>query len=243
MSSTPAAIRTPPKRKSPRPQLFEGEKATRSKILRAALELFATRGFAATSLREITESAQVNVAAIHYHFGSKEELVREVMRAVSGPLNQLRLEALENAARPLSIESVVHALIAPAVMLSFEATGQWRLLIRLLVQVRVLPQEATNHAVFEQYDDLALRFVDAMLEADPQLQREEAFWRYAFAIGAMMYIVSDTDQGYHRLHRLSGGLCDTDDPQAITAQLTAFISAGMRAARPTTTTETPETSP
>lgn len=221
------------RRKPPPPlQLFAGEKSTRSKILRAALEVFATRGFEAATLREITDRAKVNVAAIHYHFGSREELVHEVMRAVSEPVNRSRLEALERAPRPLTTGAVIEALIAPPVLLSFEPGGQWRLLIRLLVQARALPREVTNHAIFEQYDALALTFVEAMMQADPALAREEAFWRYAFAIGSMMYIVSDSDQGYHRLQRLSGGLCDTGDATAIVRQLVAFISAGMQAARP-----------
>ena len=215
------------------PPLFAGETATRARILRAALEVFATRGFEAASLREITEKAQVNVAAIHYHFGSREVLVLEVMRAVAGPLNRLRLDALDRAcaAGPPGLAAVVEALVGPPVMLSFEATGEPRLLIRLLIQARALPQEATNHAIFEQYDTLATRFVDALLLAEPALPREEAFWRYAFAIGALMYIVSDSDQGYHRLQRLSGGLCDTNDPRAIVRQLVAFITAGIRAGR------------
>ncbi|MCJ0764023.1 TetR/AcrR family transcriptional regulator [Variovorax terrae] len=213
------------------PSRFGDEKATRARILYAALQVFAARGFEAASLREITEKAGVNVAAIHYHFGSREILVQELMRAVAGPLNQLRLDALDRACAQGApgLEAVVEALVGPPVRLSFEATGEPRLLIRLLIQARALPQEATNHAIFEQYDALAIRFVDAMLQAEPALPREEAFWRYAFAIGALMYIVSDSDQQYHRLHRISGGLCNTDDPQAIVRQLVAFITAGIRA--------------
>ncbi len=214
--------------------LFAGEKATRSRILRAALEVFATRGFEAASLREITDRAEANVAAVHYHFGSREALAQEVLRAVAGPLNRLRLEALDRACaagRP-DLAAVVEALVGPPVTMSFEATGESRLLIRLLVQARAPPRETTNQAIFEQYDAMAVRFVDALIAAEPGLPREEAFWRYAFAIGALMYIVSDSDQGYHRLHRLSGGLCDTDDPQAIVRQLVAFITAGIRAGRP-----------
>lgn len=234
-----SAVATTPRRKPRKPpapeasSLFAGEKATRARILNAALEVFATRGFAASSLREITEKAEANVAAIHYHFGSREVLIQAVMQAVAGPLNRMRLEALERASAngAPKLESVVEALVGPPVMLSFEATGQSRLLMRLLIQARALPQEATNHAIFEQYDDLAGRFVDAMLLAEPRLSREEAFWRYSFAIGALMYIVSDSDQQYHRLQRISGGLCDTDDPHAIVRQLVAFITAGIRAAR------------
>lgn len=207
--------------------------STRERILRAALEVFATRGFEAASLREITDKAGVNVAAIHYHFGTREVLVHELMLAVAGPLNALRLEALERASRknPPALEDVVEALVGPPVMLSFTGTGEPRLLMRLLIQARALPKASTSDAIFEQYDALAVRFVDAFMLAQPGLSREDAFWRYSFSIGALMYIVSDSDQEYHRLHRLSGGLCDTDDPGRIVRQLVAFITAGIRADR------------
>ena len=64
---------------------------------------------------------------------------------------------------------------------------------------------------------------------EPGLCEADAFWRYAFAIGAMHYIVADSDAANHRLNRLSGGLCDTDDPEVILRQLIAFVLAGMRA--------------
>ena len=73
------------------------ESKTRTRILAAALEVFASRGFEAASLREITDKAGVNVAAIHYHFGSREELIQSLMQSVSAPLNQMRLAALEQA--------------------------------------------------------------------------------------------------------------------------------------------------
>lgn len=214
-------------------QLFS-DSSTRSRILLAALRSFSTRGFEATSLREITVAANVNIAAIHYHFGSKDALIQEVVKTVAGPINQHRREALAAlpADRLPTTEEVVEALVAPPVKLSFEQTGEWRLLIRLLIQARAMPRASTNAAIFEQYDDMAAAFVAAFIRADPGLQREEAYWRYAFAIGAMMYIVSDADEGYHRLHRISGGLCDTDDPHAIVRQLVAFIAAGMRAKTP-----------
>ncbi len=212
------------------PQLFEGEQSTRASILRAALEVFAQRGFEAASLREITERAQVNVAAIHYHFGTREALMQDVMRAVAGPINRLRLADLDAACaqgQP-GLDEVVRALVSPPVMLSAAATGEPRLLMRLLIQARALPREATNSAIFEQYDAMAVRFVDALIAATPGLSREDAFWSYAFAIGALMYIVSDADQAYHRLQRISAGLCDTDDPATIVRQLVAFITAGIR---------------
>lgn len=205
------------------------ESKTCTRILAAALEVFASKGFEAASLREITDRAGVNVAAIHYHFGSREELIQALMQSVAAPLNQMRLTALEQAcagASP-SLPSVIRALVGPPVMMSAGSTGEPRLLIRLLIQARALPSEATNHAIFEQYDSLAIKFVDAIQQATPGLSREEAFWRYSFAIGAMFYIVSDSDQQYHRLERISNGLCNTSDPEEIVRQLVNFITAGI----------------
>lgn len=205
--------------------------STRSRIIVAALRVFATRGFEAASLKEITTASGANVAAVHYHFGSKDVLIREVLHSVSAPINRLRLQQLDAlpAGRRRTLRHVVTALLAPPIRLSFDTTGDGRLLMRLLMQARALPREVTNTPIFQQYDALALRFVDALVEVVPGLPREEAFWRYAFAIGALLYIVTDADESYHRLHRLSGGLCNTDDPDTIIRQLVDFVMAGMRA--------------
>jgi AcrR family transcriptional regulator len=75
---------------------------TRERILRAAEELFMDRGFASTSLRMITARAKVNLAAVNYHFGSKEALIREVFERQLAPLNRARivyLDQLEAEAR------------------------------------------------------------------------------------------------------------------------------------------------
>jgi hypothetical protein len=66
----------------------------------------------------------------------------------------------------------VEALVGPPVMLSFGVAGEPRLLMRLLIQARALPNAATSHAIFEQYDALAVRIVEAMLLAEPALPRE-----------------------------------------------------------------------
>lgn len=208
--------------------------STRSKIVMAALRVFATRGFEAASLKEITTASETNVAAIHYHFGSKEALIREVLQTVADPVNRMRMELLEQqpAGPARTLEHVVEALVAPPIRYSLDATGDGRMLTRLLLQARALPSEFTTTTIFQQYDATAQHFVQAMMDAEPGLGQEEAFWRYAFAIGAMHYIVTDSDAANHRLNRISGGLCDTNDPETIIRQLIAFAVAGMRARPP-----------
>jgi AcrR family transcriptional regulator len=205
--------------------------STKEKITASALTLFATQGFDATSLKDITTLADVNVAAIHYHFGNKDDLIRAVLESVAQPINALRTQALEKLSGDgtLTLERIVDALVAPPIMHSLQTTGDSRLLVRLLMQARALPQATTNAAIFEQYDAMALLFVESFMKVTPGLNREEAFWRYSFTIGAMMYIISDGDKNYHRLNRLSAGLCDTDDPTAIIKQLVAFVVAGFAA--------------
>ncbi len=53
---------------------------TKEKILKVATQLFAAHGFAGTSVRELALEAEVNIAAINYHFQNKENLYREVLR-------------------------------------------------------------------------------------------------------------------------------------------------------------------
>jgi hypothetical protein len=97
------------------------------------------------------------------------------------------------------------------------------------MQTRALPRPHTVSFFSEELDPLVHRFVDAFARAVPELDRADIFWRYNFALGAVMQVLTDSDPKTRRLARLSEGLCDTDDDEVIIAQLVAFISAGFRA--------------
>jgi len=91
---------------------------TKQKILDTAERLFGIRGIAATSLRHIIAEAGVNLAAIHYHYGSKEELLDEVVMRKAGPVNEARLRSWTGMRRkpgsgPLAVEKVLEAFLAP----------------------------------------------------------------------------------------------------------------------------------
>src|SRR3954447_22854602 len=103
---------------SPRPSAV-----TRDRILDAAEELFMEHGFEATSLRQITTAAEVNLAAVNYHFGSKEELFQSVLTRRLDPMNQERLALLTAyeqrvAPHPLSCEKIMSAMFIPALRLA-----------------------------------------------------------------------------------------------------------------------------
>lgn len=94
------------------------ELPTDERILDVAERLFATRGIGATSIRAIVRDANVNVAAIHYHFGSKQAVLEAVFRRTREPINRERIEALRavsgatTSAQP-DLAEIIRALYWP----------------------------------------------------------------------------------------------------------------------------------
>src|SRR5690349_3690757 len=68
---------------------------TKLKIIEAAERLIARQGYNATSLRQVIGEAGVNLAAIHYHFGSKEELLGAIVARKAEPVNARRMILLD----------------------------------------------------------------------------------------------------------------------------------------------------
>lgn len=212
---------------------FERVEDPRERIIAAARTVFIEQGFDIATVREITLRADVNVAAINYYFGSKDELISEVLSIMMEPYTSARLAALEacqKAAHPNTpaLQDIAEALVRPMVQFSRDAAGD-RPLIRLIQQVRSRPREITTRFFLRRVDPAVFRFIDAFNHAVPSLERRDVFWRYNFAIGSVMQVLTDSDHATYRLKNLSGGLCDTDDDEQIIAQLTAFVCAGFLA--------------
>lgn len=204
----------------------------RDRILRAAVEMFSKYGFDGATLRQITDLAGVNVAAVNYYFSSKDELMRLVLEQLVAPI-QSRVEWLERFEReaggePLPLEKIVEAMVRPSVEQSRDETGG-RPLIRLLLQVRALPRPETTRFFTDRVDPVARRFIAELKRALPHLHESEIYWRYNFSLGAVMQILTDSDPSVRRLKVLSNGLCDTDDDEEVIRQIVRYISAGLAA--------------
>lgn len=205
----------------------------KERILTAAQRVFLEQGFELATVREITLRAEVNVSAINYYFGSKDELLGAVLDRIMQPYTAARVSALADAesaagAQGPSLTQIVEALIRPMVVLSRDSTGA-RPLTRLIQQIRARPSEGTSRFFTQRVDPSVFQFINALQRALPHLGRPEIFWRYNFAIGAVMQVLIDSDPATFRLKRLSGDLCDTGDEDEIIAQLVAFVSAGFLA--------------
>jgi AcrR family transcriptional regulator len=210
----------------------EKDADTRDRLLAAALRIFADRGIASATLREITEEAGANVAAVNYYFRSKEELTRTVLESCLRPINDARLKALQicmekNGGKTPPLEEIVEALVRPMVELSVDPYGG-RSPVRLLLQVRALPQPLTNTILAEQFDLIHRHFLNTLAAALPQLSPDEVGIRYDFARGAIMQILGDLDPAARDLLDL-GFKQKNKDNEKVIRQLVNFISAGFRA--------------
>ena len=203
---------------------------TKDRILDSAERLFAHDGFEATSLRAITAEAGVNLAAVNYHFQSKEALVQAVIGRRMGPVNAERLALLdgyeaEAGDAPVPLEKVMDAFLRPVVEMVGSHAHEF---VPLIGRLYTEPGEFAERLYKQQFEHMSQRFVPALHRAMPDLPRVELFWRLHFAIGAMAHTMAASKL----LKLMSGGLCDVSDVEGTLARVKAFILVGLTAAVP-----------
>ncbi len=216
--------------------------ATRRRILEAAERLFLEHGFDGTSLRMLTAAAGVNLAAVNYHFGGKDELFRAMLAARFDPLNRERIALLAEceraaAGRPLECDELLNALFAPTLRLAREAKrdGARTDFLRLLGRAYVDPSPVLRRFLTERYAPMAARFKDAFARTLPGLPKRELSWRLHFMMGALAYTLAGTD-AWKLIAALSserasekGG--DESDAMLL-RRLAPFLAAGLKAPLP-----------
>jgi len=189
---------------------------TKQRILDSAERLFANHGVDATSLRTIIMDAKVNLAAIHYHYHSKEALLDAVLGRRLEPVNRERLQMLDKCGEKASLEAVLDAFIAPAMRVEGPFV---RLMGRIIVEGDQLPRLIKQH-----FGVVLKRFMNALHQAAPGLPPAELFWRMHFTVGAMAHTLRSS----HDMEQISGGICDASDAAAVTRRLVHFVAAGFR---------------
>ncbi len=191
---------------------------TKTRILDAAEKLFGENGFDATSLRDITTEADVNLAAVNYHFQTKDSLIEAVILRGAAPVNDRRLAMLDAAGPKATIEQVIEAFVGPVLEQNFEPMAP--------LMSRVLASPEVMERVFKQHmDKLSRRFADSAAAALPKVSRTELMWRLHFTAGAMAHTVTRGPV----LRDLFGGVLDFKDRQQLIARLVRFAAAGFRA--------------
>jgi len=208
--------------------------ATKERILDAAESLFMEHGFEATSLRAITAAAGVNLAAVNYHFGTKEELFQSVLTRRLDPMNQERLALLtrlekEAAPKALSCEKILTALFIPALTLARDPRRGGKNFLRLLGRAYADPAPFIRQFLSAQYAQMIARFKAAFARALPHLPRKELSWRLHFIMGALSYTLAGTD-ALKLIAELNPH--ESDNDEILLRRLAAFLLAGLKTPLP-----------
>ncbi|MBO9663746.1 TetR/AcrR family transcriptional regulator [Dokdonella sp.] len=199
--------------------------STKARLLEATEELFIEHGYEAMSLRQITTQAGANLAAVNYHFGSKEALIQELLSQRFDRLNEERLQLLstceqEYGEQTMDVSTVLSVLFAPGLRLTRSAAGGPNFL-RLLGRVYSDPSPFIREYLREHYESISGRFFEAFSRALPQMPRHELGMRLQFSLKALsgMLASENTDE-------LAAAICIGEEVKdtLMIARLIAFIS-------------------
>ena len=197
-------------------------------MLDAAARLFAERGIAGVGLRAITAAAGANIAAVNYHFGSKEGLLEALFERRAKPIAEARLRLLEacatDGARPPMLVQILEAFLRPAFILGTEPDREGEAFVRLRARMAIETETVARRILSRAFDASSLRFIEALVAALPELTREEVEWRFHFLLGTMAYTMANNG----RIQSLTAGRCDPGNQEAALRHLVPFLAAGFR---------------
>jgi AcrR family transcriptional regulator len=203
--------------------------ATRERILDAAEKLFAERGYHGVSIRDVTGAADVDVALVSYHFGSKQGLLEAVFLRRAADLNDERLALLDavlasGGRRAPRLEDIIDAFTRPLLDRSTRGSPGWKSYFALIAEINNSP-EFGGVLMTRFFDPVVQRFIEAIRRALPQCDDRDLYWAYHFLSGALTLTFAETG----RIDKLSGGVCRSSDLASVHERLVPYCAAGFRA--------------
>src|SRR5258707_14085170 len=193
---------------------------TRTSILAAAERLYADRGFGDVTLRDIVAEANVNLAAVNYHFGSKDELIAELFVTRSTATNRERLHELKMAEEQgggrAPIEVILRALVGPTLRGCLGPENQRSTAARFMIRASIESVPPIRRIKNREIDHLR-KFVGAMRRSLPGRNQVDLYWGLHFALAMAHQTIRDSE----RLTKLSEGSCDLDNVQGIIERIVA----------------------
>ncbi len=193
---------------------------TRSAILAAAERLYADRGFGDVTLRDIVAEANVNLAAVNYHFGSKDELIAELFVTRSIQTNRERLNELKAAEEAgggrAPIEAVLRALVGPMLRGCLGPERERSTAARFMIRASIETVPPIRRIRNREIDHLR-KFAAAMRRSLPGRDEVDFYWSLHFALAMAHQTIRDSE----RLTKLSEGLCDLNDVEGIIERIVA----------------------
>jgi AcrR family transcriptional regulator len=199
---------------------------TRSAILSAAERLYAERGFSDVTLRDIVSEANVNLAAVNYHFGSKDELIAELFVTRSLANNRERLRELRAAEDKgggrAPIEAVLRALVGPTLRGCLGPENQRSTAARFMIRASIESVPPIRRIKNREIDHLR-KFAAAMRRALPERDDVDLYWGLHFALALTHHTIRESE----RLTKLSEGKCDLDDVEAVIERVVGVAATAL----------------
>ncbi|MCE1240247.1 MAG: TetR family transcriptional regulator [Azonexaceae bacterium] len=210
---------------------------TRERILDTAERLFMAHGYDGTSMRQITSEASVNLAAVNYHFGSKESLMQEAFRRRLDWLNDERMRVLdrlevEAAGQPVKPSLIVDAFFGTLLRMADDESRGGMTFLRLLGRTLTDPSEFIRAFLAHEYQHVMDRYKEALFRALPEVPKAEIVWRFHFMLGATSYAIAGTDA----LRLVTDWQIEAEDSvdrlDRLVPRLMSFLIGGLRAPLP-----------
>ncbi len=222
------------------------QKDTRERILDAAEKLFMQHGFEGSSMRMVTSEADVNLAAVNYHFGSKEELMQAVLRRRLEVINRERMRVLDEAEakagdEPLKPSVIIDCFFGTLLRVAADQEAGGGTFLRLLGRTITEPSNFIRTFMSAEYADVLERYKQAMFRSLPNVPKAEIVWRFHFMLGATSYAIAGTDT--LRLvtdWQVDEGVVEQDEH--LLPRLMSFMLGGLRAPLPQLDDEGEDTS-
>ena len=187
---------------------------TRTAILAAAERLYADRGFGDVTLRDIVAAANVNLAAVNYHFGSKDELIAELFVTRSLATNRERLNELKRAEEAgggrADIAAILRALVGPTLRGCLGPDRERSTAARFMIRASIESVPPIRRIKNREIDHLR-KFAAAMRRSLPDCGEADLYWGLHFALAMAHQTIRDSE----RLMKLSEGKCDLNDVEAL----------------------------
>lgn len=217
---------TKPAPKRRRMTKAEQRAETMEQILDEAEFLFAQAGFHGVTLKDVAKRVGVHHTLLNYYFTDKKSLFDAVIARRAGVTSSRRMKALDeydktSKGQP-TVEGALRAFLDTDLDLYSQGGQGWKNYGALGAQSSNTPY---GGELFDfHFDAVVLRLIGLLQKALPDCPREDLFWGYHFVTGSLMLTLGRTG----RIDRLSGGLCKSDDFEAIKERMATFMAAGFR---------------
>ena len=198
---------------------------TKEQILDVAEQVLAEYGYAGTTLRNIVSKAKVNLAAVHYHFGSKEALFKAVVARIAEPMvtQQLAMlaDVMEQADGSPSVEAILNAYLAPAFEVVAQDEKRQPLRAQFVGRCRTEPEPVQSIAG-QQFEKGTEKFLDALQRALPEQSRSQLTWKLDLVVTSLVRVLGEAGKPGAMLTGSS-----PEDIETTLAKLISFVTPGL----------------